>query len=445
MTLATHVTNYIMIGILIVCFTNQVIYFFVPYLKKEKAHRAGKEHRFAVLVAARNEQNVISQLIESIQLQDYPKDMVDIYVVADNCDDDTAGEAARKGAYVYERFNKQEVGKGYALNYLLEEMKKDGKCKLYDGFFVFDADNLLDKHYIKEMNRTFCDGYRVITSYRNTKNFGTNWLTSGYGLWFMHEAQWLNRARMLLHTSCAVSGTGFFFSREILEEMGGWNFYLLTEDIEFTIYQMLKGERIGYCKDAVFYDEQPEKFIPSWNQRARWVKGYQQVFGTYGRQIAKAIFKKRNFACFDMTMSIWPAFFLTAFSLGTDVVLIITGLALNKDIDFVLYNTVMNVVRTYIMAALLGVYTLITEWKNIYAGTGKKLLSIITFPIFMFTFIPIAFVALAKKVEWKPIEHHCAVHVEQFQEFPEDTKTRIHSPKGNLRRERAYENFTGRR
>lgn len=192
MTLATHVTNYIMIGILIVCFANQVIYFFVPYLKKEKAHRAGKEHRFAVLVAARNEQNVISQLIESIQLQDYPKDMVDIYVVADNCDDDTAGEAARKGAYAYERFNKQEVGKGYALNYLLEEMKKDGKCKLYDGFFVFDADNLLDKHYIKEMNRTFCDGYRVITSYRNTKNFGTNWLTSGYGLWFMHEAQWLN-------------------------------------------------------------------------------------------------------------------------------------------------------------------------------------------------------------------------------------------------------------
>lgn len=53
---------------------------------------------------------------------------------------------------------------------------------------------------------------------------------------------------------------GFFFSREILEELGGWKFFLLTEDIEFTIYQMLKGERIGYCKDAVFYDEQPDKF-----------------------------------------------------------------------------------------------------------------------------------------------------------------------------------------
>ncbi len=446
MTLAAHVTNYIMIGILIVCFANQVIYFFVPYFKKEKEHSPGREHSFAVLVAARNEQNVIGQLIESIQLQDYPGDMVDIYVVADNCDDDTAKEAAKKGAFVYERFNRQEVGKGYALNFLLEHMKKDGRWERYDGFFVFDADNLLDKNYIKEMNRTFCDGYRVITSYRNTKNFGTNWLTSGYGLWFMHEAQWLNRARMLLHTSCAVSGTGFFFSREILEELGGWKFFLLTEDIEFTIYQMLKGERIGYCKDAVFYDEQPDKFIPSWNQRARWVKGYQQVFRAYGGQIAKAIFKKRNFSCFDMTMSIWPAFFLTAFSLVTDAVLIIAGLALDRDIDFVLYNTVMNVVRTYIMAALLGLYTLITEWKNIYAGTGKKLLSIVTFPIFMFTFIPIAFVALVKKVEWKPIEHHCAVHVDHFRETPEESgKTRIRSPKGTIRRERAYENFTGRR
>lgn len=293
-------------------------------------------------------------------------------------------------------------------------MKEDGKREVYDGYFIFDADNLLEKNYIKEMNRTFCDGYRVITSYRNTKNFGSNWLTSGYGLWFLHEAQWLNRARMLSKTSCAVSGTGFFFSKEILERMGDWNYFLLTEDIEFTISQILQGETIGYNKNAVFYDEQPENFIQSWHQRARWVKGYQQVFSKYGRQIAKGIFKERNFACFDMTMSIWPAFVVTAFTIAANLVLILAGLLTDQDISFVLYNAGLSFAKTYGMMALLGGWTLFTEWKHIHAGAGKKLLSLVTFPLFMFTFAPIAFIALAKKVEWKPIEHHCTVRVSQL-------------------------------
>lgn len=413
MTLATQITNWIILGVLVICFAYQAVYWIFLYVKKDKPHKEVKEHRFAVLIAARNEEAVIGQLIESIKMQEYPAALIDTYIVADNCDDRTAEVARSKGASVYERFNKLEVGKGYALNYLLNNMKEDGVDD-YDGYFVFDADNLLEKNYIKEMNQTFCDGYRVITSYRNTKNFGSNWLTSGYGLWFLHEAQWLNRARMLCKSSCAVSGTGFFFSREILERMGEWNCYLLTEDIEFTISQILQGEKIGYNKNAVFYDEQPEKFVQSWHQRARWVKGYQQVFQKYGKQIAKGIFKEKNFSCFDMTMSIWPAFFVTAFTIAVNLALIVVGILNDQDISFVLYNAGLNFLKTYGLMALLGAYTVITEWKRIRAGAGKKLLSIVTFPAFMFTFAPIAFVALAKKVEWKPIEHSCTVRLSQL-------------------------------
>lgn len=414
MTFATHVVNYIILGVLIVCFTYQAVYFFIPLFKKEKKHSEEMIHRFAVLIAARNEAAVIAQLIESIRMQDYPEKQIDIYVVADNCDDDTAVVARSKGAYVYERFNKIQVGKGYALNYLLKQMKKDGKCDQYDGYFVFDADNLLDKNYIREMNRTFCDGYQIITSYRNTKNFGTNWLTSGYGLWFLHEAQWLNRARMLMNTSCAISGTGFFFSNKILENMKEWNYFLLTEDIEFTVSHILQGEKIGYNRKAIFYDEQPEKFIQSWHQRARWVKGYQQVFTKYGKQIAKGIFKEKNFGCFDMTMSIWPAFFITAFTILANIILLLIGLLSDRDISFVLYSSGMNFLKTYAMMAALGAWTLFTEWKQIRASVGKKLISIVTFPVFMFSFAPIAFVALASKVEWKPIEHSCTIRVSQL-------------------------------
>ena len=77
---------------------------------------------------------------------------------------------------------------------------------------------------------------------------------------------------MLLGSSCAVSGTGFLFSREVLEQCGGWKFYLLTEDIEFSVVNILRGEKIGYCKDAVVYDEQPESFRQSCRQRMRWAK-----------------------------------------------------------------------------------------------------------------------------------------------------------------------------
>ena len=414
MIFAVHMINYIILGVLAVCFAYQAVYFFIPYLKKEKEHRLEKRNRFAVLIAARNEEGVIGHLIESIRMQDYPEELLDIYVAADNCNDNTARVAREKGAFVYERFNKIQVGKGYALNYLLNAMKQDGKRDQYDGYFIFDADNLLDRNYIKEMNRTFCDGFRVITSYRNTKNFGSNWLTSGYGLWFLHEAQWLNRARMLAGTSCAVSGTGFFFSREILERMGEWNYFLLTEDIEFTVSQILQGEKIGYNKNAIFYDEQPERFVQSWHQRARWVKGYQQVFAKYGKQIAKGIFKDRNFACFDMTMSIWPAFAVTAFSIGANLALILAGLLTDQNISFVLYNGALSFAKTYGMMGLLGAWTLFTEWKQIHASAGRKLFSLLTFPGFMFTFAPIAFVAIVKKVEWKPIEHRCIMGVGQL-------------------------------
>lgn len=114
------------------------------------------------------------------------------------------------------------------------------------------------------MNETFSDGYRIITSYRNSKNYGDNWISAGYALWFLREAKYLNNARYLLGTSCAVSGTGFMFSREILKSCGGWPFHLLVEDIEFTIHNIVSGEKVGYCPRAVLYDEQPTKFSQSW-------------------------------------------------------------------------------------------------------------------------------------------------------------------------------------
>ena len=148
---------------------------------------------------------------------------------------------------------------------------------------------MLDVNYFREMNKTFDNGAVASTSYRNSKNYDSNWISAGYAVWFLREAKFLNQARLTLNTSCAVSGTGFFVSAKIIERNGGWKWHLLTEDIEFSANSILEGERISYTPTAVLYDEQPVTFRDSWNQRFRWAKGFYQVFWHYGARLAKGI------------------------------------------------------------------------------------------------------------------------------------------------------------
>lgn len=408
---AIKIINYIIGALFVLCYAYQIAYIFVPFLKKDRPHAESVLHRFAVLISARNEETVIANLIDSIKKQDYPAELVTVFVVADNCTDRTAEIARRAGAVVYERFNKANKGKGYALDYLLQQISRDWGENAFDGYFVFDADNLLSKNYITEMNRTFSDGYSIVTSYRNSKNFGDNWISAGYAVWFLREAEFLNHARMLTGNSCAISGCGFLFNRNILGKCGGWKFYLLTEDIEFTIHNIVAGEKIGYCKNAVFYDEQPVKFSQSWNQRMRWAKGYLQVFGKYGGSLFRGLSQKNAFSCFDMTMSILPAIVLTILSVIANLTVGLICLGTGKGLTFALSSAVESIANGYLFMFLLGVVTTISQWKMIHTSAAKKLWYMFTFPVFMMTYIPIAFVSIFKKVEWSPIEHTVAISI----------------------------------
>lgn len=397
--------NSIVAVIFTICYLYQIIYVLVPFLRREPAHRKTTLHRFAVLISARNEEAVIAQLIDSIRGQDYPAELVDIYVVADNCTDDTARRARAAGATVLERFNRVEIGKGYALNWLLKQMKADGLWEKYDAYLVFDADNLLDEHYISEMNKTFSDGYEIATSYRNSKNFGDNWITAGYSLWFLREAKYLNQARMLLGSSCAVSGTGFLFSSRILKKYDGWNFFLLTEDIQFTIHNIVNGERVGYCSQAILFDEQPTSFRQSWRQRMRWAKGNIQVFWRYRKELLRGAMTGKSFSCFDMTMNIMPAIVLTIFSVTLNAGAAVYALHKGTELAALTESLLRTSASGYLMMFLMGALTTVTEWKQIHSRTWKKIIYMFTFPLFMATYIPISVAALFKKVEWLPIVH----------------------------------------
>lgn len=386
-----------------VCYFYQFVYIAVPFFKKEKKHAKPKNNSFAVLICARNESEVIADLIESIKKQTYDNALINIFVMADNCTDDTANIARNAGAIVYERFDKDLVGKGYALNLLLQKISCDFP-KGFDGYFVFDADNLLSEDYIEKMNYVFSDGYDIVTSYRNSKNYGDNWISAGYALWFLRESKYLNRARMLLGTSCAVSGTGFVFSRKILEEQGDWPFHLLTEDIEFSVHHITERRKIGFA-DAVLYDEQPVTFSQSWHQRMRWACGFLQVFKKYGKKLLCGM-ARGSFSCYDMCMNIMPALVLTMLSIILNTVLVFMGLA-SGDAAYAAMTVIKTFLGLYTTVFIVGLITVVTEWKRIYVSAPKKILYTFTFPLFMMTYIPISVVALFKKqTYWKPILHH---------------------------------------
>lgn len=423
---AVTTINTILYIALTVLYFYQFIYIIIALVgdrkKKKSSYEAKELHKFAFIIAARNESAVIGNLIKSIKQQNYPSELIDVIVVADNCTDNTAEIARENGAICYERFNNILVGKGYALDYVFNKIVETfGDYTAYDGYFIFDADNVIDRNYVREMNKVFDSGYNVITSYRNSKNYDTNWITAGYSLWFIREAKYLNNPRMMLKTSCAVSGTGFLVNSQIIKKNNGWKFNLLTEDIQFSVVNILEGEKIGYCENAMFYDEQPTTFIQSWNQRMRWSKGFYQVMFKYGRELIAMMFKKREMfvSCYDMFMTLAPATLLSVGCILLNLIFLICGASdihlLKKILAPTLQAIVFAGINFYLLMFSMGLITLITEWKKILAPAGKKIKYLFTFPLFMATYIPISLVALVKKVEWKPITHCISKSVEEIE------------------------------
>lgn len=413
------------VGVLFfVCFAYQFVYIAVPFFKKAKPHRETVYHNYAVLVSARNEEAVIAGLVDSILSQNYPHDKIHVFVVADNCTDGTAEAARAAGATVFEREDHIHAGKGYALDYLFSQLDERYGHDAFDAFFVFDADNLLDENYIAEMNRTFCDGYEIVTSCRNSKNYGDNWISAGYALWFLRDSQFLNRPRMLLGTSSVVAGTGFLFSRAVLDRCGGWKFFLLSEDTEFTARNILDGEKIAYCENAVFYDEQPTDFGQSCRQRMRWARGYLQVFGKYGTKLIRGVFRG-SFACFDMIMSTMPAIILMIAALIVNIAGFFACLVKDESVMSVVYTALWGTFQGYLTFFCVGIVTTIAEWRNIHCSTKKKILYLFTFPLFMLTYVPVSIAAVFKKAEWRPIRHTVAITVKEIRKKGATTENKV--------------------
>lgn len=275
----------IVLGILTIY---KAVYYAIGFLFTRKFKPAKNKHKYAILIAARNEKYVIGNLLDSIKKQDYPSDLLTTFVVADNCTDDTAEIARSHGAICYERFDEEHKTKGFALQYLLEQIEKDYGRMSFEGYFIFDADNLLNQNYISKMNDAFDSGEKIITSYRNTKNFDENWIASTYALHWIRSIRCNHRARSVLRLATNIQGTGFLFASEIVKN--GWKYTSLTEDRALTADAVAQGYQITYQDEAEFFDEQPTSLKVALRQRLRWSKGHLLAFAESGPSLFLNIF-----------------------------------------------------------------------------------------------------------------------------------------------------------
>lgn len=374
-----------------------------PFLKKSKKRDITTiNHKFLILIAARNEEVVIGNLIDSIQRQNYPKAHYKICVIPNNCTDKTSYVAKNKKCLVLDIDFKPKT-KGEVLNYAFKYFKKD---KSFDTYLIFDADNVLDCNFLNEMNNSLNEGYNIVQGLRDTKNLYDNCISGSYGLFFHLQNLFLYESRNRLGESIAVNGTGYAVSKEFIDKTN-YQAKTSTEDIELSCICALKGEKIGFSKKAVFYDEQVTNFKISMKQRKRWIQGNMQVWKNYKKYLFSRIKNNISFHLIDefhiLTLPIIQAFALIVILLSY---LFIVPIPL----------IIIGIIVSYIGEVLVCLFLTLFYKKKVF----KSLSAILFFPIFHISWYPIYVYSIFKTNNvWEEIKHTKAVDIDEILEKQE--------------------------
>ena len=367
---------------------------------KDKPLKIKKDHRFMAIIPAHNEEPVVANLIESLKNQNYNKELYDIYVIADNCTDNTAKVAREAGAIVYERFDNTKKTKGYALDWFLKQKIKEDAP--YDAICIFDADNIVDKNFIKNMNKKLCQGEDVVQGYRDIKNPSDNWITAGYALFYWTMHRFYHLARYNLGLSPLLNGTGFMVRFDIIKEENGWKTVTLTEDIEFSLQRILKGKKLGWATDAIVYDEQPTGFKQSWSQRSRWTVGHMQCIKEYTKPLAEAAKENKTMMNFDGFLYIIgsiPMFVITLVLLATNF-LMYAGNGMTDT------ELIINILRYLVPTFLLPIGTAAIVMMLDKRPIRPMLKGLLCYPLFMGSWLLINFKCLFRRnTTWEKINH----------------------------------------
>ena len=395
-----HILQLAMVWILAIYWIYQLIISLCSFIKvKEKPIVEDKKHRFMAIIPAHNEEKVVANLVESLKNQNYDKNLYDIYVIADNCTDNTAKIAKDAGAIVYERFDEAHKTKGYALQWFLQQKIEENAP--YDAFCIFDADNIVDVNFLTAMNKKLCQGEDVVQGYRDIKNPSDSWITAGYAIFYWTMNRFYHLARYNIGLSPLINGTGFMVKFDVVKPEG-WNTKTLTEDIEFSLKRIIAGKKLGWATDAIVYDEQPVGFKQSWSQRSRWTIGHIQCLQEYTKPLAGAVRKNKTLMNFDgllYMMGSIPMFIMTIVLLLINFVMFIFGGMTPMDL---LINCLRYILPTFFLPIFVGIVIMIIERKPI----RPMIKGLALYPLFLGSWLLINFKCLfIRDTKWEKIDH----------------------------------------
>ncbi len=359
-------------------------------LPRKKPKPADPKTRFAVLIAARNEENVIGALIGSLKKQEYPDALYDIIVIPNNCTDDTEAAAIRAGAKILHCPQPVKT-KGEVLHQILGMLRGS-----YDAYVVFDADNVADSGFLAAMNSAIAAGAQVAKSRQNALNPYDNWVCGAYDIYFQNINLLHSRARAPFPLSAKLVGTGFMVTDSLLQTLGGWNTVTLTEDIEFAVLCALKDVRVHYVPEALTYDEEPVSFRVSLVQRRRWSAGVQSVANRY---IGKLLRRRPSWLRWDLAAHISMIY--------VQLLALIPGIyeLVKVPLPQIGMGFAVALVSFWAGGAVMGLAMCIFAKRSI----RKMWKAILLYPLFLASWYPMHIWGLFSKPKtWKPIVHGAA-------------------------------------
>ena len=368
------------------------------YLKPKKYNN---KKRYCILIPARYESKVINNLLLSITKQTTKINPKDIYIIVESIKDKTVDIAKQYNMNIILRENLSRKRKGYALNDAVTYILK--KQIHYDAYFIFDADNILDKDFIKNMEKSINEGYDIGIGYRNTKNSNTL-VSASSALTFSMINTMLNERKNKYHNNLTISGTGYYIKGSIIEEWNSFPFHSLTEDYELTLYAILNNLTTTYNKKAIFYDEQPDNFNVSLKQRTRWVKGYFEVRKKYINKISKSETKNDpNFASkVNAFLGVTPYIYIII-----GLLIILVNILITKGITTFLCYLTIFLLLIYTVLSIFTIIMLKKEKNSLNISKSMKIKVIFYNPIFMFSYIICLLRTIfIKDIKWDKIDHN---------------------------------------
>jgi cellulose synthase/poly-beta-1,6-N-acetylglucosamine synthase-like glycosyltransferase len=304
--------------------------------------------RFAILIPAHDEEGLIERLLGNLGEIDYPRDRVHVYVVADNCADNTAPLARSLGARVFERVDVSALGKGFALRWLLQQIDATGQS--YDAFVVLDADSVVAPNFLRSMDARLEAGSQVVQAYYSVLNAGDSPLAAlrFAALAALHYLRPLGRS--VLGLSCGLKGNGMCFSTPVLKRYG-WSWFTLAEDVEFHLALVREGIRVDFAPETWVLADMPVTFDQARSQNARWERGRLELLGEHVPALLAEGIHRRSALRIDAAVEQIIPPLSVPFALGG--LCLVVGLGLGSNVPAVLAALSLGGQVLYLLAGLV--------------------------------------------------------------------------------------------